>query len=188
MTANLDNSARNSVDSIYAYIHVDYAHNGKSVNCRTLHLVSLKILLAQTLGYQRTLQATDLWRLDPSRESGLLGDKLDQAWARRVQAAEDWNTRLAKGEIRPPFIKRVKWSIQALKSNGAGYAEKRAALEQNWLNHDGRKEASLAWALNDTFGLSFWLGGLFKVSVNTLAHILFHDMHVIFRLREILHN
>jgi ATP-binding cassette, subfamily C (CFTR/MRP), member 1 len=57
-----------------------------------------------------------------------------------------------------------------LKSNGVGYTEKRAALEQHWLNHDGRKEASLAWALNDTFGLSFWLGGLFKVSVNPGSH------------------
>ncbi|KAI0694596.1 ABC protein [Cytidiella melzeri] len=119
------------------------------------------------LGYQRTLQATDLWKLDASRQSGPLGDKLDQAWARRVQEANDWNTRLSKGEIRPGLWKRVKWSVKALRSHGAGYAEKRAALEQQWLEHDGRKEASLAWALNDTFGRSFWLGGLFKVLGDT---------------------
>ncbi|KAI0091325.1 ABC protein [Irpex rosettiformis] len=120
-----------------------------------------------TLGYQRTLQATDLWKLDTSRESGPLGDRLDTAWARRVQEADEWNALLAKGEIRPSFFKRAKWSVQAMKNAKSGYTEKRAALERQWLEHDGRKEASLAWALNDTLGLSFWLGGLFKVLGDT---------------------
>ncbi|KAI0806352.1 ABC protein [Irpex lacteus] len=120
-----------------------------------------------TLGYQRTLQATDLWKLDSSRECGPLGDRLDEAWARRVKEAQEWNARLEKGEIRPPVLKRAKWTFQALRNRGSGYSEKRAALERQWLEHDGRKEASLAWALNDTLGLSFWLGGLFKVLGDT---------------------
>ena len=92
---------------------------------------------------------------------------MDEAWARRVKEAQEWNARLEKGEIRPPVLKRAKWTFQALRNRGSGYSEKRAALERQWLEHDGRKEASLAWALNDTLGLSFWLGGLFKVLGDT---------------------
>ncbi|PSR78986.1 hypothetical protein PHLCEN_2v7173 [Hermanssonia centrifuga] len=119
-----------------------------------------------TLGYQRTLQATDLWKLDESREAAYLSTKLDESWARRVENADIWNARLAKGEIRPGLLKRTKWFFQAMK-NGSGYSERRQNLEQYWRDVDGRKEASLAWALNDTFGFSFWLGGLFKVFGDT---------------------
>ncbi|KAL7279088.1 hypothetical protein ACG7TL_006926 [Trametes sanguinea] len=119
-----------------------------------------------SLGYQRTLQATDLWKMDESREAGLLGAKLDEAWERRVQAANEWNARLAKGEIKPGLIKRAKWSVQALRGPGS-YRERRAALETHWIEVDGKKQASLAWALNDVFGRDFWFGGGFKVIGDT---------------------
>ncbi|TBU32613.1 P-loop containing nucleoside triphosphate hydrolase protein [Dichomitus squalens] len=119
-----------------------------------------------TLGYQRTLQATDLWKMDYSRESGNLGQQLDEAWARRVQAAKEWNARLDNGEIRPSVFKRIKWSLQALRGKGT-YAERRAALETHWREVDGRREASLAWSLNDVFGRDFWFGGAFKVIGDT---------------------
>ena len=118
------------------------------------------------MGYQRTLQATDLWKIDESRESGILGAKLDEAWARRVQAADEWNARLAKGDIKPSLIKRAKWSIQALGGQGS-YRERRAALESRWREVDGRRQPSLAWALNDVFGRDFWFGGGFKVIGDT---------------------
>ena len=120
----------------------------------------------QTLGYQRTLQATDLWKMDYSRESGNLGQQLDEAWARRVQEAKEWNARLENGEIRPSIFKRAKWSVQALRGEGT-YSERRAALETHWREVDGRKEASLAWSLNDVFGRDFWFGGAFKVVGDT---------------------
>ena len=116
----------------------------------------------QVLGYQRTLQATDFWKMDKSRESGTLSDKLDAAWAARVEAAEEWNTRLANGEIHPGFFLRMRWFFIALMAF-TGYSARRQELEENWRTKDGLKEASLAWSLNDTFGFSFWLGGLFKV-------------------------
>ncbi|KAI0073467.1 ABC protein [Panus rudis PR-1116 ss-1] len=119
-----------------------------------------------TLGFQRTLQATDLWRMDESREAGVLGAKLDAAWAHRVEAAKEWNVRMSNGEIKPGVFKRMKWSLQALKS-GTNYSERRAALEKHWREVDGLKEPSLVWALNDTFGYSFWLGGIFKVVGDT---------------------
>jgi ATP-binding cassette, subfamily C (CFTR/MRP), member 1 len=37
------------------------------------------------LGYQRTLQATDLYAMDESRSAGFLGTRLEEAWARRVE-------------------------------------------------------------------------------------------------------
>ena len=127
--------------------------------------------LPQTLGYQRVLQATDLWKMDESRQSGNLGARFDEAWAARVQAAEDWNTRLAAGEIKPGILKRAKWSILTLRPGGkespSNYSERRAALEAHWREVDGKKQASLAWTLNDVFGRDFWFGGLFKVFGDT---------------------
>ncbi|KAI0711948.1 P-loop containing nucleoside triphosphate hydrolase protein [Cerioporus squamosus] len=123
-----------------------------------------------SLGYQRTLQATDLWKMDPSRESGNLGAQLDEAWAARVKAANDWNTRLANGEIKPGIYNRTKWAVQALRGNGGGSRrERRAALETQWREVDGRKHASLAWTLNDVLGRDFWFGGIFKVIGDTAA-------------------
>ena len=122
--------------------------------------------MVQSLGYQRTLQATDLWKMDQSRESGNLGAQLDEAWARRVKAANEWNTRLADGEIKPSLYNRTKWAVQALRGKGS-YRERRAALETHWREVDGRKQASLAWTLNDVLGRDFWFGGLFKVVGDT---------------------
>ena len=122
------------------------------------------------MGYQRTLQATDLWKLDEARQCGTLSKQLDAAWDRRVRDAEEWNQRLASGEVNPGWFLRFQWFFIALlalgkapRSKGSSFGERRAALESRWRDVDGRKHASLAWALNDTLGLSFWLGGLFKV-------------------------
>ena len=116
------------------------------------------------LGYQRTLQPGDLWKLDHSRETAYLSTKLDDAWARRAFDAATYNAKLDSGEIKPSLIKRALWSLRALSSRGSGgYKERRNELEERWRRIGGRKEPSLAWALNDTFGIDFWLGGLFKV-------------------------
>ncbi|CAE6443041.1 unnamed protein product, partial [Rhizoctonia solani] len=37
------------------------------------------------LGWQRTLQAQDLWRVRTEEEAGPLSELLDKAWARRVE-------------------------------------------------------------------------------------------------------
>lgn len=120
------------------------------------------------LGYQRTLQAGDLWTLDHSRETAYLSTKLDDAWARRALDAATYNAKLDLGEIKPSIVKRSLWTLRALSSRGSGgYKERRNELEERWRKIDGRKEPSLAWALNDTFGISFWLGGFFKVFGDT---------------------
>ncbi|KAG6332161.1 hypothetical protein ID866_6927 [Astraeus odoratus] len=123
------------------------------------------------LGYQRTLQASDLYKLDSSRQAGILSEKFEVAWSKRVKSAEEWNAKLASGEIRPSVMQRLVWILRAIpseknqKSEAQTYSERLVALEQRWKEIDGLKEASLAWALNDVFGWSFWLGGVFKVSL-----------------------
>ncbi|KAI6009305.1 ABC protein [Pisolithus marmoratus] len=127
------------------------------------------------LGYQRTLQASDLSKLDISRQAGPLAEKLEAAWRRRVEAAADWNDKLDRGEIHPSILKRSIWAIRAIPSERGSrkrtYAERRAGLEQNWRVVGGRKHPSLAWALNDVFGRTFWVSGVFRV-VGDVAQIM----------------
>jgi ATP-binding cassette, subfamily C (CFTR/MRP), member 1 len=98
--------------------------------------------------------------MDTTRESGVLSAKLDASWARRVIEADTWNSRLLNGEIQPGMLRRVSWALRGKQA--------REAAEKRWREVDGKKEASLAWALNDTFGLEFWLGGLYKVCIHTI--------------------
>ncbi|KAJ7063750.1 ABC protein [Mycena amicta] len=109
------------------------------------------------LGYQRTLQATDLWKVGPEQESGYLAEKLDAAWAHRVKTAEEWNAGLLDGRNNPSRFLRVGWAVKG----------HRAVREKRWREADGQREASLAWALNDVFGRRFWIGGVFKVVADT---------------------
>ena len=115
-----------------------------------------------TLGYQRALQATDLWKMDPSREASGLTDRFDESWTRRCKAAEEWNIRLEKGEISPPLRLKASWTIKAL--TGGPRVED---MVRAWQLGDGKKEASIALALNDVLGKEFWAGGIFKVIGDT---------------------
>ncbi|KAG2369149.1 ABC protein [Suillus spraguei] len=113
------------------------------------------------LGYQRTLQASDLYKMDPSRESAFLAAELEAAWQRRVKAAAEWNARLESGELKPSLLKRAGWAMRAISSNGqkqgATWSERCAAFQNHWRESEGRKEANLAWALNDVFRGMFWM-------------------------------
>ncbi|KAJ7678473.1 ABC protein [Mycena rosella] len=118
------------------------------------------------LGYQRTLQATDLWKVGPEQEAGYLSEKLEAAWEQRVFAAEEWNAGLDDGRVKPPPFTSFLWSLKALAS-GIKYRDRRSALEKCWREVDGRKEASLARAMNDVLGHLFWIGGAYKVLGDT---------------------
>ncbi|KAG2138357.1 ABC protein [Suillus clintonianus] len=119
------------------------------------------------LGYQRTLQASDLYKMDTPRESAVLAAKLEAAWQRRVRAAADWNARLQNEELKPSLFKRTGWALRAISrkehKQGATWSERRALFQNRWRESAGRKEASLTWALNDVFSRMFWIGGVFKV-------------------------
>lgn len=118
-------------------------------------------------GYQRPLQATDLWKMDPSREaehlSVLLLEKLEQ----RKQKADRWNQSLATRA--PSKWQRLRWSIKAIRKGKFGpsfdeygssgtYLQRQELLEREWRQCSGKREASLTWALNEVFP-SFWWGG-----------------------------
>ncbi|KAF7317064.1 ABC protein [Mycena chlorophos] len=118
------------------------------------------------LGYQRTLQATDMWRVAPDQEAGILCEQLEAAWDRRVAAATNWNDGLADGRSNPSAFKRGVWILRSLPA-GTRFRQQRSALEKSWREKDGRREASLAWALNDVLGHIFWWGGVSKVLGDT---------------------
>ncbi|KAG2366729.1 ABC protein [Suillus spraguei] len=121
------------------------------------------------LGYQRTLQASDLYKLDTSRESTVLAAKLEAAWQRRVREAADWNARLVSGELKPSLFKRIGWACSTiLRIPDTSPSAQLAAFEKHWRESTGRKEASLTWALNDVFLRMFWIGGVFKVFGDTI--------------------
>ncbi|KAJ7650716.1 ABC protein [Roridomyces roridus] len=112
------------------------------------------------LGYQRALQATDLWKVAPQQEAGYISDKFEAAWLQRCTAANEWNTGLDEGTINPGLFTRISWSIR-------GGRTRRAALEKQWRQVGARRQASLAWALNDVLSSFFWLGGVSKVLGDT---------------------
>ncbi|KAF8530145.1 ABC protein [Hysterangium stoloniferum] len=113
-----------------------------------------------TLGYQRPLQATDLWKMDPRREVSGLVKLLDDSWTKRVHQAKEWNAKVKAGEIQPTSTKKAFWAVKALTGIfREGWRGEYASYIDEW----GHREASLAWALNDTFGWQFWIAGAAKV-------------------------
>ncbi len=111
------------------------------------------------LGSARPLQATDLWRLDDARSAGVLSEKLMMNFQRRQQEAKDFNARLADPSSKLPLKQRIKFR----------FAKNGAQKEKEYREKTGKREASLAWSLSDTFGWYFWLAGLIKVAGDLAA-------------------
>ena len=110
-----------------------------------------------SLGYSRPLEATDLYVLQPERGAAYVADKIDASFRRRQKAAEDYNARLARGDLHPGPFNMALWVLTG----------KRKEKEKRWREVEGRKNASLAWALNDSVKWWFWSGGIFKVIGDT---------------------
>ena len=136
------------------------------------------------LGYARPLEAPDLWKLQNERGAAIVADKITASFTRRLKEADEYNKRLANGEIKPG-LKGVWWSIRG----------NRAAKELEWRQKTGRKKASLVWALNDSVAWWFWSAGLLKVVGDTaqvtsplvvkvcrlVDYHLFLELHKLFR-------
>lgn len=105
------------------------------------------------LGYARPLQAEDLSRLPQDRSSEQIAKRIVDSFQRRHQAAEEYNTRLASGEIQPEFHRRIWWSLR-------GDPHRR---EEQWRTKDGKKRASLAMSMNHAVLWWFWSGGILKL-------------------------
>jgi ABC-type multidrug transport system fused ATPase/permease subunit len=109
------------------------------------------------LGYARPLEAPDLWKLQEHRSSEIIANAILDSFEARRKNVDEYNTRLANGAIKPPLRLRL---LSALR----GDCEER--LEQ-WVEKDGRKQPSLALAINDSVKWWFWSGGLLKVVGDT---------------------
>ncbi|KAI5833117.1 hypothetical protein K523DRAFT_413569, partial [Schizophyllum commune Tattone D] len=109
------------------------------------------------LGYARPLEASDLWRLQESRMSAHTASRIVESFERRRAKAEDYNKRLAAGEIKPSLRKRLLWSLRG----------QREAQERKWREVDGKRKPSLALALSDAIFWWFWIGGVLKVIGDT---------------------
>lgn len=141
-----------------------------------------------TLGYQRPLMATDLWKMDRTREARLLSDKFMDAYTRREVEAKAYNASLVDSvnPVKPSRLQRFKWhvevtihprrnkisSIPIINDDDGGQpkvtarAQKLQILEEEWRQDSGRRKASIVMSLNDTMS-GFWAGGLYKVLGDT---------------------
>lgn len=108
------------------------------------------------LGYARPLEATDLYKLQDDRGAERIADAINESFDRRVREANEYNARLANGEI-SPGLKAVWWTLSG----------RRKSAEKKWREETGRKKASLVLAMNDSVKWWFWSSGIFKVVGDT---------------------
>ena len=95
------------------------------------------------LGYARPLEEADLWRLQDSRSSAVIAERIVTSFTRRKKVADEYNQRLLNGEIKPSIFRNFWWSIR-------GNREER---EKQWRTMDAKKYPSLVYAMNDAV---FW--------------------------------
>ncbi|KAJ6577412.1 P-loop containing nucleoside triphosphate hydrolase protein [Mycena capillaripes] len=108
------------------------------------------------LGYARPLEATDLYKLGDERASAYIAEKITTSFDRRHKAATEYNTRLANGDINPGW-RAIWWTLRG----------SRVEREKRWREIDGKRKASLIWAMNDSIKWWFWGGGLLKIMGDT---------------------
>ena len=108
------------------------------------------------LGYARPLEATDLYKLQSDRGAAHIADKITESFSRRMKIANEYNEKLANGEIKPG-LKALWWTILG----------NREAKEKKWRDEKGRKKPSIVLAMNDSIKWWFWSAGLFKVAGDT---------------------
>ncbi|KAH9003060.1 P-loop containing nucleoside triphosphate hydrolase protein [Lactarius hatsudake] len=109
------------------------------------------------LGYARPLEASDLWKLQEHRSSEVIANLILDSFETRRREADEYNTRLSNGEIKPPLKLRL---MSALLGDG----EERL---RQWVEKDGRKQPSLTLAINDSVKWWFWSSGILKVAGDT---------------------
>ena len=104
------------------------------------------------LGYSRPLGATDLYKLQDDRSSGIIAERITRSFKERQREATEYNSRLANGEI-SPGIRGTWWSIGG----------QRKEREKEWREKTGKKKASLTLAVNDSVFCFFWSAGVLRL-------------------------
>ena len=97
-----------------------------------------------------------MYKLQDYRSAERIASLINESFDRRVKEAAEYNARLASGDI-SPGLKGLWWTVR-------GNREKR---EKKWREMDGRKKASLFWAINDSVKWWFWSAGILKVIGDT---------------------
>ncbi|KAK7051247.1 hypothetical protein VNI00_004747 [Paramarasmius palmivorus] len=108
------------------------------------------------LGYERPLEASDLYKLQDDRAAAYIGEQILESWDNRKKVADAWNERLAKGEISPGIWRRAWWTLKRVEDG-----------EKQWRETWGKKRPSLVMALNDSVKWWFWTSGVLKVIADT---------------------
>ena len=96
------------------------------------------------LGYSRPLEATDLYKLPDDRSSAQIADKILASFEARRKKANDYNSRLANGAVKAGW-RTVWWTLRGNKTE----------REKKWRELDGKRKASLAYAMNDS--VKWWV-------------------------------
>ena len=104
------------------------------------------------LGYSRPLEATDLYKLQDDRSSGVIAERITRSFKERQRRAAEYNSRLANGEI-SPGLKGIWWSTRG----------QRQEREEEWRGKTGKKKASLIMAVNDSVFWYFWSAGILRL-------------------------
>jgi len=107
-----------------------------------------------SLGYARPLEPTDLWKLENHRSAAVISKKILDSFQRRSDEAENYNVRLANGQVKPG-LQRLWWSLRG----------KTAEREKQWREKNGVKKPSLVWAMNDSVKWWFWSSGVRRAKV-----------------------
>ncbi|KAH8926744.1 hypothetical protein BT69DRAFT_1214722 [Atractiella rhizophila] len=124
------------------------------------------------LGYLRTLQASDLYKLakDASEKdmtSGYLATRLLEAFEEKERRVEQWNTALAEGTLSSSTILWARFKLFFLPWKRTDKYKKEKKDRKHPLEYLER-EADLVAALNDVFWWRWWSGGCLKVIGDTL--------------------
>lgn len=96
------------------------------------------------LGYKRELTATDLPKMDETRESARLADAFEINFERRRREIVNWNQALEDGSYKPSRLQTLRWRLGS-----------KVGLSRS----DGKREVGIALALSDTFFSEFWMAG-----------------------------
>ncbi|KZP02968.1 hypothetical protein FIBSPDRAFT_769650 [Athelia psychrophila] len=110
-----------------------------------------------SLGYARPLEAPDLYKLQDDRAAAYIAERIIASFDARRIKADEFNARLANGDVKPGWRKYIWWTVQG----------NRAQREKKWREKDGKRQASLALAMNDSITWLFWSSGILKVIGDT---------------------
>jgi hypothetical protein len=102
-----------------------------------------------SLGYARPLETTDLWKLQDRRSAAAISKKILTSFERRSKAADEYNTRLANGQVKPGW-RKLWWTLRG----------NRAEREKQWREKYGLRKPSLVFAMNDSVAFWFWSAGV----------------------------